>query len=184
MSFNRDDRRGGGGFNRGSQDRRSFGGGGRSFGGGRDSSRPVEMHKAVCSNCGKECEVPFRPTGSKPVFCSDCFREQGGPDRRSEGSRNFERRDDRRDDRPGLRPAGPPPPPIKPQLDELNAKLDRILRLLESNAPKEALEEKFEAPKKPKAAKKVVPVEETVVLEETAETPIEVPVEETTEEKE
>ena len=24
-----------------------------------------EMHHAVCSNCGKDCEVPFKPTGSE-----------------------------------------------------------------------------------------------------------------------
>jgi len=42
---------------------------------GRNSGRPV-MHKAVCSKCGKDCEVPFKPTGEKPVFCSDCFRSQ------------------------------------------------------------------------------------------------------------
>ncbi|PJE60362.1 hypothetical protein COU86_05005, partial [Candidatus Roizmanbacteria bacterium CG10_big_fil_rev_8_21_14_0_10_36_26] len=37
-----------------------------------------EMHKAVCSNCGKNCEVPFEPTGSKPVYCSECFKNNGG----------------------------------------------------------------------------------------------------------
>ena len=28
---------------------------------------------AVCSNCGKACQVPFRPDGVKPVYCKDCF---------------------------------------------------------------------------------------------------------------
>ena len=51
-----------------------FGGGGGSFGG------PREMHKAVCSECGKECEVPFKPsTGPdgkpRPVYCRDCFQK-------------------------------------------------------------------------------------------------------------
>jgi CxxC-x17-CxxC domain-containing protein len=54
----------------------------RSFGGGRDggnrrfggNDRPREMHKATCSDCGKECEVPFKPTGDKPVRCRDCFQ--------------------------------------------------------------------------------------------------------------
>ena len=36
-------------------------------------SRPREMHKATCSDCGKECEVPFKPTEGKPVRCRDCF---------------------------------------------------------------------------------------------------------------
>ena len=42
---------------------------------GRNSERSV-MHKAVCSECGKDCEVPFKPSGDKPVFCSDCFRSK------------------------------------------------------------------------------------------------------------
>ncbi|MCJ7559516.1 DNA-directed RNA polymerase, partial [Candidatus Bathyarchaeota archaeon] len=25
-----------------------------------------ESHKAVCADCGKECEVPFKPDGSRP----------------------------------------------------------------------------------------------------------------------
>jgi CxxC-x17-CxxC domain-containing protein len=28
-----------------------------------------EMHKAVCADCGKECEVPFKPDPSRPVYC-------------------------------------------------------------------------------------------------------------------
>jgi len=31
------------------------------------------MHPAVCSACGQECEVPFEPTGDRPVYCNDCF---------------------------------------------------------------------------------------------------------------
>ena len=34
---------------------------------------PREMFSATCSNCGREALVPFRPTGTKPVYCSDCF---------------------------------------------------------------------------------------------------------------
>jgi CxxC-x17-CxxC domain-containing protein len=29
--------------------------------------------KAVCSECGGECEVPFQPKAEKPVFCSKCW---------------------------------------------------------------------------------------------------------------
>lgn len=35
----------------------------------------VETH-AVCSHCGKETTVPFRPTQGRPVFCRDCFRDK------------------------------------------------------------------------------------------------------------
>ena len=43
----------------------------------RDNDRP-SMHKAVCSECGSNCEIPFKPTGTRPVFCSSCFESQGG----------------------------------------------------------------------------------------------------------
>jgi CxxC-x17-CxxC domain-containing protein len=53
------------------------GGGYGNSGGGYSSSGydrgPREMHSATCANCGREALVPFRPTGSKPVYCSDCF---------------------------------------------------------------------------------------------------------------
>ena len=36
--------------------------------GDRDSGRPLTMHKAICSECGKECELPFKPTGNSLFF--------------------------------------------------------------------------------------------------------------------
>jgi len=35
-----------------------------------------EKHKATCSECGKECEVPFKPTAGKPVYCRDCYAKR------------------------------------------------------------------------------------------------------------
>ena len=60
-------RRNFGGSRGGSGPRRNFNGPRRDFGG------PREMHKAICAECGKECEVPFKPTEGKPVFCKECF---------------------------------------------------------------------------------------------------------------
>jgi len=34
--------------------------------------------KAVCSQCGKETTVPFRPTQGRPVFCRECFHQRRG----------------------------------------------------------------------------------------------------------
>lgn len=51
------------------------GGGSRSFSSDR---KPAQMYDATCSNCGKPCQVPFRPMGTKPVLCSDCFRKTSG----------------------------------------------------------------------------------------------------------
>ncbi|MBU1030051.1 MAG: CxxC-x17-CxxC domain-containing protein [Nanoarchaeota archaeon] len=49
----------------------------RSNGGGpRRDFGPRDMHKATCSECGQECEVPFKPTEGKPVFCKECFRKK------------------------------------------------------------------------------------------------------------
>ena len=58
------------------------------------------MHQAICDKCGKSCEVPFRPTAGKPVFCSDCFENKGNGKKLTE------------------------------QFDNLNAKLDKILSFL------------------------------------------------------
>lgn len=44
--------------------------------GSRDNFRPKEMHKAVCDECKKDCEVPFKPTEGKPVYCRDCFTKR------------------------------------------------------------------------------------------------------------
>ncbi len=35
-----------------------------------------QMYSTTCSSCGREAKVPFQPTGSKPVYCSDCFTSQ------------------------------------------------------------------------------------------------------------
>jgi CxxC-x17-CxxC domain-containing protein len=37
---------------------------------------PREMHKAVCADCGEECEVPFKPTEGRPVYCRECYRNR------------------------------------------------------------------------------------------------------------
>ncbi|HEX6489537.1 MAG TPA: zinc-ribbon domain containing protein [Candidatus Dormibacteraeota bacterium] len=40
-----------------------------------DGGRPQrEMHDVICSNCGKPTQVPFVPTGARPVYCLDCFQ--------------------------------------------------------------------------------------------------------------
>jgi CxxC-x17-CxxC domain-containing protein len=52
--------------------------GGSSGGYGERDRGPREMFAATCSSCGKEAQVPFRPTSGKPVYCSDCFRSQRG----------------------------------------------------------------------------------------------------------
>ena len=66
----------GGGYSAGGGYGGGGGGGGSSYG-SRDRG-PREMFTATCSNCGREAQVPFRPTSGKPVYCSDCFRSKRG----------------------------------------------------------------------------------------------------------
>ncbi|MBI2545893.1 DNA-directed RNA polymerase [Candidatus Woesearchaeota archaeon] len=46
----------------------------RGFGGGGFGNR--EMHKTTCSECKKECEVPFKPAEGRAVFCRDCYQKR------------------------------------------------------------------------------------------------------------
>lgn len=143
---------------------------GRSYGDGytkhddRDSSRGSSLHKAVCHTCGKECEVPFRPNGKKPVFCSICFDKQGNTGSGKFGQKNydrprfeerrrpeFERKNDGGDNRSMEH--------LKEQMSQLHGKLDRILQALETRTERKETEVSFDEPevKAPfKMKKKVV----------------------------
>lgn len=100
-----------------------FNGGNRSggrdgFGKNRNSIRGGQggrpsMHKATCSDCGNRCEVPFKPTNDKPIYCSNCFenKDQSNRGNRSNGGRRNNSRNDRsfnkrgRSDRPSMHKA-------------------------------------------------------------------------------
>lgn len=176
-NFNRDGG-GRGGSKFGGRDSRN-----RGFG-DRDSGRPM-MHKAVCDQCGNECEVPFRPTSGKPVYCNDCFGKSksagsGRPVRRDFGDRGFGSRDSGRpmmhqavcdqcgnpcevpfrptpgkpiycnncfgkgDNARGKNTGGNKADQCKGQFEALNAKLDKIIKLLTpvaATAPVQAVKE-------------------------------------------
>ncbi len=153
-------------------DRGGFKGNRGGFGGGRDNDRrEVTMHKAICSTCDKSCEVPFRPDGSKPVLCSECFGKN-----RSDDRNGVERRSDRfSNDRPKRSFDTPKShdhhadfEALKTKVSALEAKVDEILSLLKNasvaKAPKATKVEKTEkAPEEKKvvakkaAAKKASP---------------------------
>jgi len=99
--------RSGGGFGGGSR----FGGRSGGFRGRDSERRPMQKFDAVCSKCSKECQVPFRPTGLKPVLCSECFTQSGG------GSRDFGR-----SSQSGA---------SSEQMNQINAKLDKIIKILQ-----------------------------------------------------
>ena len=113
----------------------------------RDSGRRT-MHQAVCDECGKDCEVPFRPSGDRPIYCSSCFENKGG---RSDNSRrsgsDYSRRKsfDNRGARDDSRRSGND---NNKQFDIINAKLDRILEKLSPVALKKSVSKKDLAKKK------------------------------------
>ncbi|MFH1396640.1 MAG: CxxC-x17-CxxC domain-containing protein [archaeon] len=120
-SSGRSDRRGS--RDSGRSDRRESG---RFSSGGRDSDRGGRDRRSVrgtdqrffevtCDKCHKQCEVPFKPTSDKPVYCSDCFRQtegRSGGDSRSSGSRDRNGGSSR-------------------TLEEINQKLDKIIKALD-----------------------------------------------------
>lgn len=36
---------------------------------------PREMHDVTCADCGIETQVPFKPDGTRPVYCRDCYQK-------------------------------------------------------------------------------------------------------------
>jgi CxxC-x17-CxxC domain-containing protein len=55
---------------------REGGGGGHSRSHEPGGNRP--MFTAVCAECGTETQVPFQPSGDRPVYCRDCFQARKG----------------------------------------------------------------------------------------------------------
>lgn len=37
--------------------------------------RERQEYPAVCSACGCETTIPFKPTGDRPVLCQDCYKK-------------------------------------------------------------------------------------------------------------
>jgi CxxC-x17-CxxC domain-containing protein len=74
----------------------------------RFERKPMEMYDAVCSKCGKECQIPFKPRTNKPLFCEECFKKNEGSERKSGSS--------------GM---------SQEQFNQINEKLDRIIKALE-----------------------------------------------------
>ncbi len=134
---NFNDRRGKGGNFRGE----NRGGGRSNFGGNRRGGdrREVQMHQAICDKCHKSCEVPFRPSSDKPIYCNDCFSDKRGNEA---PRRDFKNRDSNRDfgnkqnfSKPSFEKSSGDD--IKKQLADINAKLDRLASLLEkAESPK------------------------------------------------
>jgi len=72
--------------------------------GGNSGGADREMFKATCADCGNTCEIPFRPTNGRPVYCRDCFKKHSPEEGRGKdfgrSSGRFSSRDNsRKEDR-------------------------------------------------------------------------------------
>lgn len=147
-NWDRGDNRGRG-DHRGRRDNRGRGGDNRFD--RRDSGRP-SMHRAVCAECGNDCEVPFKPRHDQPVFCSECFGNKGGGNK-GDNHRKRNNQDQYLD-----------------KFNMLNYKLDKILSILDPSSSKKdsssekektAVKKEKTAEKKKKVAKKAAVKEKT-----------------------
>ena len=88
---------------------------------------PTQKFKADCSKCGSLCEVPFRPNGKKPIFCSNCFVRDDGdaprPRRDFAPRESFDRPREQREDRSMS--------DLKQELQAINDKLSRLISIIE-----------------------------------------------------
>lgn len=122
----------------GSNSRPSFGK--RAFGSGRRNDKPMTLHKATCAECGKTCEVPFRPIAGKPVYCKECFDRKGGNTGNNRSGGRFPKRElsshsfikpnfeNNRESNKGT-------DGVMKQLEAVNLKLDRLIQAIGALAP-------------------------------------------------
>ena len=91
-----------------------------------------ELFKATCSSCRASCEVPFRPSGDKPVYCRECF-SASNTNNPSRFSRESESRgsDVRRDARPKQSFEFKREDEARPAKDNASEDIKRLLAKLE-----------------------------------------------------
>lgn len=129
-----------GGYHGDRSDRRDEGRNRPSYNDKRGGDREVTMFQATCSECKKNCDVPFRPANDKPVYCSSCFSAKRERDDKEYKSGSFNREPKRfSNDRPVFR-ADFVRPEFKPvsvddstkkQLVDISFKLDKLINVIE-----------------------------------------------------
>jgi CxxC-x17-CxxC domain-containing protein len=91
-----------------------------------------QMFPATCAKCGKPCEVPFKPDGNRPIYCSEHFGgKEGAPSRDFQPARPYGQGPARPAFRaPAQAPAQAPDSridEIQKQIAKMQLKLDQIL---------------------------------------------------------
>ena len=112
------------------RDSRNFRGTRSEIGGGA-----FQKFDAICSNCGKKCQVPFRPDGEKPVYCKDCF---GVPREAMAGKKKFSQSAAPTSfSAPAPVAGGKSIADLTRQIAAMNTKIDTMLKLLQEGAAEE-----------------------------------------------
>ena len=96
-------------FDRGSPDRNRAESGRNNFG-RAERNKDLEMFDIICDKCGKNSQVPFKPTSGKPIFCRDCFRRNDDSDSKASSEKTTH---------------------PSQELIEINIKLDKIMKALD-----------------------------------------------------
>jgi CxxC-x17-CxxC domain-containing protein len=97
-------------------------------GGSYKKDDAVKLYDAVCSKCGKKCQVPFRPSNDRPVYCKDCF---GAPQQSTTGAKTFTSATSE------ARPEGKTIADLTRQIAAMNTKIDTMLKILEEGSSTE-----------------------------------------------
>lgn len=92
--------------------------------GGHGAEHSHEPHKTTCDGCHAVCEVPFRPNGKKPVYCRNCYKGK-------ETTTSFTGQPFTRPTEFAKEDAGTTE--LKKQFSILNAKLDRLIAVIEEH---------------------------------------------------
>ncbi len=129
---------------------------------GRNGDRrfgTASKHRAVCAECGKDCEVPFKPSGDKPVYCSSCF-ENVDPNRENRDTRDSKGSYEKSKNSFDMSL-------INDQLISVNTKLEKLIKIL--TPVKEDIDKEKEVKIDKVVAKKAVKKRKSIVNESVAE---------------
>ena len=127
---------------KGGNDKKQFGG-------------PKQLFSAICADCRKPCQVPFRPSGDKPIYCKDCFMKRkeksAGDTWRSDAPQGGSPKQNTAPAKPQQSSGGVQLADLKRQMDVMSGKLDILLQKREGvgSKPKKTATKKVSA-KKPK----------------------------------
>jgi len=131
----------------------------------RNNGADNEQFSALCSECSKSCQVPFRPSSDKPVYCSACFGMKKSTNQSRDGAHSAKTarvsQSTSSEHSAAQRHLGETMTQMKRQIQDLDQKLNRILDMinppLTASATEPVVKKTVVAKAKKTVAKKAVP---------------------------